>query len=124
MRLLTMGIISDIINNIKAFLKDLRRHLGILIIIFLIWILLLIGFFFLKVYLGPLQPDANFVLFLTGLGIPMSIIDLLTGMVQIFIAAIYILMWLYLWHRLIRMYFWRTAMKYNPPLNNESNESE
>lgn len=119
-----MGIISDIVNKVKILLKDLRRHLGILIIIFLIWILLLIGFFFLKVYVGPLQPDTNFVLFLTGLCIPMSIINLLTGMVQVFIAAIYVLMWLYLWHRLIRMYFWRTIMKYNPPTNEKSDEQE
>ncbi|MHA1264813.1 MAG: hypothetical protein ACTSRS_06205 [Candidatus Helarchaeota archaeon] len=117
-----MGFLSDLIAKIKTFITDLRKHFGLLLIITLIWLMLLIGIVFLKVYIGPLEPDPGFVNFLQNLGFSSSAISLLTGFVQVTIAAIYVLLWLYLWHRLVRMYFWRTAKKYL--IINENNQKE
>ena len=50
-----MKIITDIFTKLKLLLADLRGHLGLLLIISLIWVLLLIGILFLKVLENYLQ---------------------------------------------------------------------
>lgn len=77
--------------------------------------MLLFGILFLKVYVGPLTPISSIYNYLDP-----SLVNLLTGMVQVLLAAGYFAIWLYLWYRLIRMYFWRTIKKYYP--QNESLE--
>lgn len=110
--------------NIKNWIFNFFRALwkrSLYLIILILWILLIGGIIFLKVFIGPLVPDTNFEFFLIGLGISPAFI---TGIVKVLIGAVYILIWLYFWHRSIRMYFWRTIMKYNPPTNEKSDEQE
>jgi hypothetical protein len=104
-----MKIITDIFTKLKLLLADLRRNLGLLLIISVIWVLLLIGILFLKVYIGPLHAiDTLYDYFPTAA----AFIDFVTSIVQVIIAGIYVLIWLYLWNRAMRTYFWRTIKKY------------
>ena len=114
-----MGLISEIKKKIKLFFSDLRRDFGLLIIICIIWIMLLFGIIFLKVYVGPLEPLESFA----DLFDP-AFVNLLTATIQVFLAALYVLVWLYLWYRLIRMYFWRTIKKYYPSSEETSEDEE
>ncbi|NVM55393.1 MAG: hypothetical protein HWN66_16925 [Candidatus Helarchaeota archaeon] len=115
-----MGIIDDIINKIKVLVSDLKKNFELLVIISVMWLLALIGILFLKVYVGPLKPLPSFEAFLISLGFSQTFVDLLNGMVQVFIAAIYGLLWLYLGHRIVRLYFWRTIKKNTPPAENKN----
>ncbi|MFX1293967.1 MAG: hypothetical protein ACFFD2_03770 [Promethearchaeota archaeon] len=110
-----MGIISEIKDKLKTFISDLRNNLGLLVIITLFWIMLIFGILFLKVYVGPLAPHPGIYTYLDPI-----LVDLLTSMVQVLISGSYVLIWLYLLYRLIRMYFWRNIKKYYP--ENESPE--
>ena len=112
-----MGIVSDLKEKLKLLLSDLRRNLGLLIIITIIWVMLLFGIVFLKVYVGPLAPISTIYSYLDA-----NLVNLLTAGVQVLLAASYVGIWLYLWYRLVRMYFWRTVKKYYPPSENESEE--
>ncbi|MHA1313181.1 MAG: hypothetical protein ACTSRB_04695 [Candidatus Helarchaeota archaeon] len=76
----------------------------------IIWLaaLAIIGFLFL--YVAPLQNppgQAGFVW------------DLITDFVKMFIPVTLVIVWLYFWHVLIRMFFWRTLKN-----NNEENQKE
>ncbi|NVM29860.1 MAG: hypothetical protein HWN65_13530 [Candidatus Helarchaeota archaeon] len=121
-----MGIITGIINKIKEILSDLRRNFGLIAIIGLIWIMFLIGILFLYVYIGGenFQPKGTFVTFMTGLGFSSTFIAFLTESIQGFIAAMYIVILLFFWLRMVRMYFWRTVKKSMPPINNEKEVKE
>ena len=104
-----MGIISKIKNSVIQLISDLRKNFGLLVIISFIWIMLLFGILFLKIYVVPLQPiDTLFDIF------PAFLVNLLTSAVEVLLATAYVLIWLYLWYRLIRMYFWRTIKRHYP----------
>ena len=102
-----MKIITDIFTKLKLLLADLRRNLGLLLIISIIWVLLLIGILFLKVYIGPMQAIPTLINYF-----PAAFIDFVTSIVKVIIAGIYVLIWLYLWNRSVRTYFWRAIKKY------------
>jgi hypothetical protein len=102
-----MKIIADIFTKLKLLLADLRRNLGLLLIIGAIWILLLIGILFLKVYIGPMSADDDLINYF-----PQALIDFVTSLVKVAIAGFYVLIWLYLWNRSVRTYFWRAIKKY------------
>ena len=111
-----MKIITDIFTKLKLLLADFRRNLGLLLIISIIWVLLLIGILFLKVYIGPMHAidtlDDYF---------PAAFIDFVTSIVKVAIAGIYVLIWLYLWNRSVRTYFWRAIKKYYGPPDESQN---
>ncbi|MDD1776865.1 MAG: hypothetical protein LUQ65_01770 [Candidatus Helarchaeota archaeon] len=102
-----MKIITDIFTKLKLLLADLRRNLGLLLIIGVIWVLLLIGILFLKVYIGPMSADDDLINYF-----PQAFIEFVTSVVKVAIAGVYVLIWLYLWNRSVRTYFWRTIKKY------------
>jgi hypothetical protein len=107
-----MNIIGAIKNKLKILLSDLRRHLGLIFIITFIWILLLIGIVFLAIYVGPLEAGSIIYTYIHEVWF----IDLMTGVVQVGMAGTYVLVWLYIWQRMVRMYFWRTIEKYMPSI--------
>lgn len=113
-----MGIATDILNKVKIFLSDLRKNLGLLFIIGIIWILLILGILFLKIYVGNLTPIPEF-----ANNFSPYFVSFVTGVVKVGIAGIYVLIWLYIWHRMVRMYFWRTAKKYLSVEDNNNNEA-
>jgi hypothetical protein len=102
-----MKIIADIKNGLKLLLGDLRRNLGLLLIIGIIWIVLLIGILFLKIYIGPMEAISSLSHYFSQ-----SFIDFMTSVVKVAIAGVYAIMWLYLWNRMVRTYFWRDIQKY------------
>lgn len=112
-----MGIISGIKEKLKIFLSDIRKNLGLLIIITIIWVMLIFGIVFLKVYVGPLQPISTLSNYLDPV-----LVNLLTQVVQALLGGSYVLIWLYLWYRMVRMYFWRTMKKYYNLLENLTEE--
>ncbi len=111
-----MGIIKEIINKIRVFISDLKRNFGLLVIIITIWIVFLVGILFLYVYIGEtFAPRDSFINFMVRHGFNSNfVIGLFTQVVQGFIGAMYVLFWLLLWQRLVRMYFWRTIKKSEP----------
>jgi len=102
-----MKVITDIFTKLKLLLADFRRNLGLLLIIGIIWGFLLIGILFLKVYIGPMQAIPTLYNYF-----PAALIDFVTSIVKVIIAGVYILIWLYLWNRSVRTYFWRAIKKY------------
>ena len=114
-----MDIIGEIKSKLKLLISDLRRHLGLIFIISIIWVLLLIGILFLAIYVGPLQPLPEITLYLDP-----YFVALITGAVKVAMAGMYVLVWLYIWHRMVRMYFWRTIDKYCPEIELKPEEKE
>ena len=114
-----MSLFSSIKEKLKTFLTDLRRNLGLLVIISIIWLMLLFGILFFKIYVGPLQPIPSIYNYFDS-----TLVNLITGAVQVLLAGSYVLIWLYLWYRMIRMYFWRTVKKYYPSSENPLEEPE
>lgn len=102
-----MKIITDIVTKLKLLLTDLRNNLGLLLIISVIWVLLLIGILFLKIYIGPMVAISTLDKYFSH-----AFIDFVTSIVKVIIAGVYVLIWLYLWNRSVRTYFWRTVKKY------------
>lgn len=102
-----MKIITDILNKLKLLLGDLRRNFGLLLIIGVIWVLLLMGILFLKIYIGPMTADPDLYNYF-----PAAFIDFMTSIVKVGIAGVYVLIWLYVWNRSVRTYFWRSIKKY------------
>jgi hypothetical protein len=102
-----MKIITNIFTKLKLLLADLRNNLGLLLIIGAIWVLLLIGILFLKVYIGPMDAISTLDNYFSP-----TLIDFVTSIVKVIIAGVYVLIWLYLWNRSVRTYFWRAIKKY------------
>lgn len=113
-----MKIIADLKNSLKLLLADLRRNLGLLLIIGAIWIILLIGILFLKIYIGPMQAIPSLSKYFSQ-----TFISFVTSVVKVVIAGVYALMWLYLWNRMVRTYFWRAIQKYYGLPNENNNEA-
>ncbi len=114
-----MSLFSGIKEKLKIFLTDLRRNLGLLVIISIIWLMLLFGILFFKIYVGPLEPIPSIYNYFDS-----TFVNLMTGTVQVLLAGSYVLIWLYLWYKLIQMYFWRTIKKHYPSSENPPEESE
>ncbi|MHA1132435.1 MAG: hypothetical protein ACTSQQ_16730, partial [Candidatus Helarchaeota archaeon] len=115
-----MGIIAKIIEKLKQFFSDLKRNRELLVIITIIWLMLLFGILFLKIYVGPLQPISSLPGILEQLwpGHGQLLSNLFTSIIQVMLAVSYVGIWLYLWYRMIRMYFWRTIKKFYPTPEN------
>jgi len=115
-----MKIIAEIKNSLKLLLADLHRNLGLLLIIGIIWIILLIGILFLKIYIGPMEAIPSLAHYFSK-----AFIDFVTSVVKVGIAGIYVLIWLYLWNRMVRTYFWRDIQKfYQQPEEKEDEAPE
>ena len=113
-----MKIIADFKNKLKLLWADLRRNLGLLLIIGIIWIIFLIGILFLKIYIGPMEAIPSLSYYFSQ-----AFIDFVTSIVKVAIAGIYVLMWLYLWNRMVRTYFWRAIQRHYEMPDENKNEA-
>ena len=88
--------------NIKKIVDRILENIYLLIIIIGIWLTLIGLFIFIKIYIVPLAPISP----LSG-----NLWDLITSGVQFFLTVVYCLGGLYVWYRIIKMYFWRKMEK-------------
>ena len=83
------------------------------IIMILIWLLALIIVSFIYLYIPPLQ---------NPVGTSGPLWDLITDSIKVIIPVILVIAWLYIWHILIRMFFWRTLKTNNEEKKDESED--
>ncbi|MHA1231974.1 MAG: hypothetical protein ACTSRP_14460 [Candidatus Helarchaeota archaeon] len=108
------------IENIKEKMKNLKDiimdNFILCLMIIGIWLTLMGLFVFVKIYVANLSPN---VIIITPF--QQKIWDLITGGVQFILTLVYIFGGLYVWYRVIRLYFWR-RMKKSGQYENEEDD--
>ncbi|MHA1788935.1 MAG: hypothetical protein ACTSXT_06865 [Candidatus Helarchaeota archaeon] len=103
----------NLINKIK---DELSENFYLLIMITGIWITLICLFLFIKIYVTNLTPNVTIVT-----PIAEKFWDLITAAVQFLLALVYIVGGLYIWYKIIKIYFWR-RMKKSGQVKEEKND--